>query len=497
MNHQGEVLKSDKFDQLERMQWSSNSSSTKGPKRLCIFCLLAIFLPVLCLVVPIYMRFQALRPHFLTLSPSDMKLLNQESMVSTFWCESQKISMNSSFNAYILKERPQIKRFRQKVSMKRQMVLKDDIKEYWGFYLLKGSEVKVQVCARYPGANFIVVESLINAKRCDYLGELDSLEEVDEKSSEFEFDPSSAMPNQNMSIMDPHGYILENISKPYTDSNGTRNDSMITDNYVTERKLLDQYLSLFRSIPHQKRQILLRRIADALNNNMTLEPLEDRRERDIGEEYDFGGGEELDREDEEEEESRIFELIKNDRINQENRNGNVDLSMEEFASSWSSSEEALQNCNGLLHNVPLTPSIECHINGSIKSASTEVTLRVSQSGFYYFIFASENEIQDNNLFATFQMKKTVFDIDTHRLESYMNQTNCELPLRFWSKDQIILEAPPKNSEEFNDCDDISAVSSLPQCHRVIMAESICVPRTYVYTVLLLMAPMFILIFASI
>ncbi|CAB4054527.1 unnamed protein product [Lepeophtheirus salmonis] len=422
------------------MQWSSNSSSTKGPKRLCIFCLLAIFLPVLCLVVPNIHEVSSSSspfPHTLTLR---YEALNQESMVSTFWCESQKISMNSSFNAYILKERPQIKRFRQKVSMKRQMVLKDDIKEYWGFYLLKGSEVKVQVCARYPGANFIVVESLINAKRCDYLGELDSLEEVDEKS--------------------------KNISKPYTDSNGTRNDSMITDNYVTERKLLDQYLSLFRSIPHQKRQILLRRIADALNNNMTLEPLEDRRERDIGEEYDFGGGEELDREDEEEEESRIFELIKNDRINQENRNGNVDLSMEEFASSWSSSEEALQNCNGLLHNVPLTPSIECHINGSIKSASTE-------------------------------MKKTVFDIDTHRLESYMNQTNCELPLRFWSKDQIILEAPPKNSEEFNDCDDISAVSSLPQCHRVIMAESICVPRTYVYTVLLLMAPMFILIFASI
>lgn len=67
----------DRLDQLESMQWSSKSSPSKGPKRLCKFCLCGVLLPILCLIAPIYIRFQALRPHFFTLAPSDMKLLNQ------------------------------------------------------------------------------------------------------------------------------------------------------------------------------------------------------------------------------------------------------------------------------------------------------------------------------------------------------------------------------------------------------------------------------------
>ena len=62
---------------LESLKWSSDSDARKGPKRLCKFCLLGILLPILLLCVPLYMRFQALKPHFFLLSPSDMKLLNQ------------------------------------------------------------------------------------------------------------------------------------------------------------------------------------------------------------------------------------------------------------------------------------------------------------------------------------------------------------------------------------------------------------------------------------
>ena len=37
-------------------------------------------------------------------------------------------------------------------------MLQDDIKEYWGFYLLKDSTVKLSVCSRHEGASFIVVK---------------------------------------------------------------------------------------------------------------------------------------------------------------------------------------------------------------------------------------------------------------------------------------------------------------------------------------------------
>ena len=67
------------------------------------------------------------------------------------------------------------------------MMLEDDIKEYWGFYLLRGSIVRLSVCSRHEGASFIMVKDLKNAKRCAWLGELDSEEESDEISDEFEF----------------------------------------------------------------------------------------------------------------------------------------------------------------------------------------------------------------------------------------------------------------------------------------------------------------------
>jgi len=34
------------------------------------------------------------------------------------------------------------------VEMERHITLQDDIKEYWGFYLLKDSVVKVSTCSR-------------------------------------------------------------------------------------------------------------------------------------------------------------------------------------------------------------------------------------------------------------------------------------------------------------------------------------------------------------
>ena len=50
--------------------------------------------------------------------------------------------------------------------MQRRMMLEDDIKEYWGFYLLKDSTVKLSVCSRHEGASFIVVKvSLRPAKQ--------------------------------------------------------------------------------------------------------------------------------------------------------------------------------------------------------------------------------------------------------------------------------------------------------------------------------------------
>ena len=105
----------------------------------------------------------------------------QEGRVSTFWCEKQQLTLETflvdhqpRFNVYKLQTRPKIKQLPEEVTMVRDMMLQDDIKEYWGFYLIKGSTVKLSVCARHEGASFFVIRGPKAAKHCAYLGELDS-----------------------------------------------------------------------------------------------------------------------------------------------------------------------------------------------------------------------------------------------------------------------------------------------------------------------------------
>ena len=63
----------------------------------------------------------------------------QESTVSTVWCQGQELRVNGTFSAYLLPRKPKLQRFRKSVNMTRKITLPDDVKEYWGFYLLKGS----------------------------------------------------------------------------------------------------------------------------------------------------------------------------------------------------------------------------------------------------------------------------------------------------------------------------------------------------------------------
>ena len=76
----------------------------------------------------------------------------------------------------------------------------------------KGSIVRLSVCSRHEGASFIVVKDLKNARRCSYLGELDSDEESDEISDEFEFthnitpDERITYPDEQQSVF--HDWII-------------------------------------------------------------------------------------------------------------------------------------------------------------------------------------------------------------------------------------------------------------------------------------------------
>ena len=131
---------------------------------------------------------------------------------------------------------------------------------------------------------------------------------------------------------------------------------------------------------------------------------------------------------------------------------------------------------------------------------------MEESGFYYFIFANENELTDNFLSAKFDLHKTVFDVSPN-VKNCTESSKCELPLTFWSEDHVVLEVPEyqppilNDSDNFTDiCDEESLLkghSSFQECHRIMVAESSCKPRKTMYMIFLLLAPFFILFCAYI
>lgn len=147
------------------------------PLRLLRLCLLGMILPAVLVAGPMYLRYRVYCEQLYPLTISDQRLIDAK--VSTTWCQSQVIKVNATFNAYLMSEEPQVQGTVQPVSMTRHLILEDDMKEYWGFYLLKGSSVTVSTCVRWPGASLTIIRGHKHLHECAFIGD-DSSEELEE-----------------------------------------------------------------------------------------------------------------------------------------------------------------------------------------------------------------------------------------------------------------------------------------------------------------------------
>lgn len=154
---------------MEIFLFFSDNSKLKGPIRVVRLCLLSIFLPGILIAGPLYLRYRVFSEQIYPLGMSDMRLV--DSKISTTWCQvspdiknfflmniflilvfcfqRQLVKSNATYSAYLLSEQPKVKPDPTHVSVIRHLDLDDDMKEYWGFYLLKGSSVTVSTCCRF------------------------------------------------------------------------------------------------------------------------------------------------------------------------------------------------------------------------------------------------------------------------------------------------------------------------------------------------------------
>ncbi|XP_076226240.1 uncharacterized protein LOC143174823 isoform X1 [Nomia melanderi] len=170
-----------KIDMLEDgsrpRDWQPRRSEYKVPLRLLRLCLLGMFLPAVLVAGPMYLRYRVYSEQLYPLAVSDQRLIDAK--VSTTWCQSQVIKVNATFNAYLMSEEPKVESDVQHVSMTRHLILEDDMKEYWGFYLLRGSSVTVSTCVRWPGASLTIIRGHKHLHECAFIGD-DSSEELEE-----------------------------------------------------------------------------------------------------------------------------------------------------------------------------------------------------------------------------------------------------------------------------------------------------------------------------
>ena len=400
---------------------------------------------------------------------------------------------------------------------------------------------------------------LKDARRCSYLGELDSNEEEsDEISNEFEFEHAMQAISHSLSTSVPSRFgqnpkIISGLIEE-----GKNIDEIKGTSEVETNNDVNNLFNAFKGMNTDSRDIILRKLGISWNQIQTLEE-ENRKAKsrfdaerllnftafqssskgtlnekndgnaketlpDTNENpYQDHGGEIFDEEtdlyatDDIYTPNDIYDVIERGAFNQNNkRDGSREKNPEE-KSSWSSSEEALMKCEGLLAFQQLNGSKSCSANDSMFSEIIyEQT--IEESGFYYFIFANENEIRPNFMRVRFDLHKTVFDVS----DAKDNCTNtgayekCLLPLNFWSEDHVVLEVPENQpsedesisgsskenstSDTMDPCQEESLIkgfSSHTDCHRLIVAESVCTPRKPIYMLFVLLVPILILCFAYI
>lgn len=548
----------------------SDSPRMRGPRRVLRLCMFSLLLPALLITIPLYMRMVLYPPSQYPMMPTDQRLLSRH--VSSVWCQAQLARMNGSFTAFLSPETPHILSSPRVHAMIHSIALGDDVKEYWGFHLLKGSKVTVSACSRYDGAQLMMLRGVENLRRCAWIGEEDSKEEEEELANmevpenkeevkgeegeleEMEEEGEEEEPNQGLGmnaeganvngllmpekkmsefaereddqpeIVDeaqrgqtnnseqPNGDGADEILRASLDETHPRGQvDMSEERRQDLQQLLRQALSMSKdkkeilrilhSVGRERDQPLPQRIQQILGVTPTSSPSRRRRsqpqlsllrqERAIDMEDADNAHEVFD----EEEPTRptkvavkrppediekivggqIFfpEGLKFERgkFNQTTANDGSD---EENVSSYSSSEEALASCEGVIMSLPLVSYRGCNIRWT---EINKFTYDIPVTGTYYFVFSSENEINENKFFFNLTFERMVYDT-TKSATVCENKTECLVPLSFWSTERAVVEVPEESTWD----------------HSYVM-DTTCEPRVAVYLTFILLVPFVILICA--
>ncbi|BFF93728.1 uncharacterized protein DMAD_11523 [Drosophila madeirensis] len=452
-----------------------------GVKRVLIFCLLIVILPATLIIMPLHLRKTVFADVVYPMAESD--IIEIRAGISSIFCSKHTLKMTSSFNAFQLRNKPEISTNRKHIRLKKSMTLPDDTLEYWGFFLLKGANVRVKFCSRYDGSRILIVKGQRQLNLCgltdhnknklgaNYAKGHEQVKVFFEDKMEME-GPSAPAPEggvlehenhggedlseeptpQQQPLHLPTGLTLAGPStattshKPirkklkkgtphlpiphhlvHSETPGTPQQHELTADAV-QHSSGDRVVAPTPSVAQQKRQ-RKRELYERLYNRSKRENVYDRK-------YSHGGNA-------------------------------VNFTETDESNSVSSFENGLFLCfNGaILLSDFFKPNANCtdpHFMERAPNNSAQALQNVIEDGYYYYIFYSDNDEVRNDIHVIFDIYKPTFQYSNlSESQSCLNTTECSFNISFLSDEIVVVEVPTRDGIEHEE-DDISYLVST--CH---------------------------------
>ncbi|KAK7084451.1 Peptidyl-prolyl isomerase cwc27 [Halocaridina rubra] len=470
--------------------------------RVISFFLVVFVLPTVLISLPLYARYHLYHARHLPMTETDTRALNHA--VSSFWCQGQRVTSNGTLDAFLVAGSPQVQKKKRHVTLRRNLTLQHDDIEYWGVYLLEGSSFSLSTAARWPGGTLLVVRGEENLRKCFYRE--NSLQE------QLNGGLSPVVPNVYQGIHDEEidkvndddinfKSNVDNTRIEFEEDGGQGGE--VFDDEENERVL---------SIHHPKAKI---HKLDELEEKQELLPLRkdvdlEFPKNDLSEKKPKHKGERKKKNKKVKESqnerlnggkrSLFLDRVRRDAPFSPNSAPAVDESTQKILdnlqilhkfndtidvttgnSSFSSSEEFLEQCRNTILTIDVTPFPDWHVRILNSKSENQISWQftINATDYYYFIFTSDNSIELNYLGFNLELERATYDVSAP-LDSCQNSTECVFPLAFTQTESVIVEVP--------------AGENLHELHSFEVTTT-CQPRVPVYMVFILLVPFIILLFA--
>ncbi|XP_017075979.1 uncharacterized protein LOC108111129 isoform X2 [Drosophila eugracilis] len=485
-----------------------------GVKRVLIFCLMIVILPAILIIMPLHLRKTVFADVIYPMAESD--IIEIRAGISSIFCAKHTLRMNSNFNAFQLRNKPEIATNRKHIRLKKSMILPDDTLEYWGFFLLKGARVQVKFCSRYYGSRILIVHGHRELNLCGLTDH--NKNKVDAKGyakghdqvqvffednveiTEEKYNQDRLMEHENHGgedLSDDGPQLQPKMIKKKLQNGKFHGDSSLyalTDlqgSHHTEHILNHNNHSSNSSGHHHHHNHSL---TDApylqdQSSNITIDEFRGPNSNTSEIHHNSNSAphkERLKRHNKgthrHQKRQELYETLykRSKRENVYDRKtihgGNAaNFTQIDESNSVSSFETGLLGCfhGMILLQESFNPKNECsnpHTMESSSNMSSFLVHNVIEDGYYYYIFYSDNDEYRNEIHAIFDLYKPTYQYSNMSdTQSCMNTTNCTFNISFLSDEIVVVEVPTRDGIE-HEADDITNLIST--CH----------PRSEIYAI---------------